>query len=81
MISFRYHIVSLVAVFLALAARHRRRHHRPQRAGHPDLRNQVERPQERPHASWPTQVKTLQGEVDTAGQFATTFGASWSPAP
>ena len=34
MISFRYHLVSLVAVFLALAVGHRRRHHRAQRPDH-----------------------------------------------
>ena len=42
MISFRYHVVSIVAVFLALALGRRRRHDRAQRADHDDLRKQVD---------------------------------------
>ena len=74
MISFRYHIVSVVAIFLALAlgivvgttalsgpVTH-------------DLRSQVsDLKGDRSHLA--AQVNSLQGEVDTAGQFATTFGA------
>jgi hypothetical protein len=73
-ISFRYHIVSVVAIFLALAlgivvgttALNGPVTH--------DLRNQVNSlKDDRSHLS--AQIQTLQGQVDTAGQFATTFGA------
>lgn len=74
MISFRYHIVSLVAVFLALAvgivvgttALNGPVTH--------DLRQQVNGLKD-DRGKLADQVKTLQGRVDTAGQFATTFGA------
>jgi hypothetical protein len=73
-ISFRYHIVSVVAIFLALAlgivvgttALNGPVTH--------DLRNQVNSlKDDRSHLS--AQITALQGQVDTAGQFATTFGA------
>lgn len=74
MISFRYHIVSIVAVFLALAlgivigttalngpiTKH--------------LRNQVDNLKSQ-QTSLATQGKALQGQVDDAGKFATTYGA------
>jgi hypothetical protein len=73
-ISFRYHIVSLVAVFLALAvgivigttALNGPVTH--------DLRRQVAGLQS-DRTKLANQVRTLRGQVDTAGQFATTFGA------
>lgn len=74
MISFRYHIVSIVAVFLALAlgivvgttALNGPVTH--------DLRNQVN-DLKNDRSELANQVKSLQGQVDTAAQFATTFGA------
>ena len=73
MISFRYHIVSLVAVFLALAvgivvgttALNGPVTH--------DLRQQVNSLKD-DRGRLADQVKTLQDQVDTAGQFASTFG-------
>ncbi len=74
MISFRYHIVSLVGVFLALAvgivvgttALNGPVTH--------DLRLQVnDLKTDRAHLA--DQVKSLQGQVDTAGQFASSFGS------
>ena len=73
-ISFRYHIVSLVAIFLALAvgivvgttALNGPVTH--------DLRNQVNDLQSQ-RSQLANRVKVLQGQVDNAGQFATTFGS------
>jgi hypothetical protein len=73
-ITFRYHIVSLVAVFLALAvgivvgttALNGPVTH--------DLRSQVNTLKS-DRSQLANQVKMLQGQIDTAGQFATTFGA------
>ncbi len=74
MISFRYHIVSLVGVFLALAvgivvgttALNGPVTH--------DLRNQVN-DLKSDRSRLADQVNNLQGQVDTADQFASTFGS------
>lgn len=74
MISFRYHIVSLIAVFLALAvgivvgttALNGPVTH--------DLRNQVNDLKNH-RAQLVGKVRNLRGQVDTAGQFASTFGS------
>ena len=80
MISFRYHLVSLVAVILALAIGIVVGTTALNGPITSDLRHQVD---ELDDTSWlisqsrtdlADQVKTLQGQVDTAGQFATTFG-------
>ena len=72
-ISFRYHIVSLVAVFLALALGIVIGTTALNGPITSDLRHQVnDLKAERSQLAG--QVKSLQGQVDTAGQFATTFG-------
>ncbi len=74
MITFRYHIVSLVAVFLALALGIVVGTTALQGPVTSDLRHQVnDLKTERGELA--EQVKTLQGQVDTAGQFANTFGS------
>ena len=75
MISFRYHIVSIVAVFLALALGHRRRHHRPERPDHHGPAPPGRRRSRSERDTLAEQVKTLQGQVDDAGQFASTYGS------
>lgn len=74
MISFRYHIVSLVAVFLALALGIVVGTTALNGPVTSDLRHQVNDLKDQ-RAALAGQVKSLQGEVDTAGQFATTFGS------
>jgi hypothetical protein len=72
-ISFRYHVVSLVAVILALAVGIVVGTTALNGPITSDLRHQVDS-LKKDRADLATQVKTLQGDVDTAGQFATTFG-------
>jgi hypothetical protein len=74
-ISFRYHIVSLVAVILALAVGIVVGTTALNGPITNDLRHQVDG-LKKDRADLATQVKDLQGEVDTAGQFATTFGTA-----
>ena len=74
MISFRYHVVSLVAVFLALALGIVVGTTALNGPVTTDLRHQVDDLKKRPH-QLADQVKALQAQVDDAGQFATTFGA------
>jgi hypothetical protein len=73
-ISFRYHIVSLVAVFLALALGIVVGTTALNGPVTSDLRHQVN-DLKKDRSELADQVKSLQGQVDTAGQFATTFGA------
>jgi hypothetical protein len=73
-ISFRYHIVSLVAVFLALALGIVVGTTALNGPVTSDLRHQVN-DLKTDRTELALQVKDLQGQVDTAGQFATTFGA------
>jgi hypothetical protein len=73
-ISFRYHIVSLVAVFLALALGIVVGTTALNGPVTSDLRHQVN-DLKGDRSELADQVKALQGQVDTAGQFATTFGA------
>jgi hypothetical protein len=73
-ISFRYHIVSLVAAFLALALGIVVGTTALNGPVTSDLRHQVN-DLKRDRSELAAQVKELQGQVDTAGQFATTFGA------
>jgi copper transport outer membrane protein MctB len=73
-ISFRYHIVSLVAVFLALALGIVVGTTALNGPVTSDLRHQVN-DLKKDRSELADQVKALQGQVDTAGQFATTFGA------
>lgn len=74
MISFRYHLVSLVAVILALAIGIVVGTTALNGPITSDLRHQVDG-LKKDRADLAGQVKTLQGQVDTAGQFATTFGS------
>lgn len=73
MISFRYHVVSLVAVILALAVGIVVGTTALNGPITSDLRHQVDG-LKKDRADLAGQVKLLQGQVDTAGQFATTFG-------
>jgi hypothetical protein len=72
-ISFRYHLVSLVAVILALAIGIVVGTTALNGPITSDLRHQVDG-LKKDRTDLADQVKTLQGQVDTAGQFATTFG-------
>ena len=74
MISFRYHLVSIVAVFLALALGIVVGTTALNGPITKDLRNQLH-DAEHQRDALNTQVKALQGQVDDAGQFATTYGA------
>lgn len=74
MISFRYHVVSLVGVFLALALGIVIGTTALNGPVTSDLRHQVD-DLKKQRSSLATQNKDLQGQVDTAGQFATTFGS------
>lgn len=74
MISFRYHIVSIVAVFLALALGIVVGTTALNGPITKDLRNQVNDVKKQ-RDSLAVQVKTLQGQVDDAGQFASTYGS------
>lgn len=74
MISFRYHIVSIVAVFLALALGIVVGTTALNGPITKDLRNQVNDAKKQ-RDDLAAQVKVLQGEVDDAGQFASTYGA------
>ena len=74
MISFRYHIVSIVAVFLALALGIVVGTTALNGPVTSDLRHQVDG-LKTDRSELADQVKALQGQVDTAGQFATTFGS------
>jgi hypothetical protein len=73
-ISFRYHIVSLVAVFLALALGIVVGTTALNGPVTSDLRHQVN-DLKRDRSQLADQVKSLQGQVDTAGEFAVTFGS------
>jgi hypothetical protein len=73
-ISFRYHIVSLVAVFLALALGIVVGTTALNGPVTSDLRHQVN-DLKADRSELADKAKSLQGQVDTAGQFATTFGA------
>jgi Copper transport outer membrane protein, MctB len=73
-ISFRYHIVSLVAVFLALALGIVVGTTALNGPITKDLRNQVN-DLKKQRDGLAAQAKTLQGQVDDAGQFASTYGA------
>jgi hypothetical protein len=72
-ITFRYHIVSLVAVFLALAIGIVVGTTALNGPVTSDLRSQVN-DLKKDRSQLAAQNKTLQGQVDQAGQFATTFG-------
>ena len=74
MISFRYHLVSIVAVFLALALGIVVGTTALNGPITKDLRNQVNDAKKQRDAL-AGQVKLLQGQVDDAGQFASTYGA------
>lgn len=74
MISFRYHLVSLVAVFLALALGIVVGTTALNGPITKDLRNQVNDLKGQ-RDSLTAQVKQLQGQVDDAGQFASTYGS------
>lgn len=74
MITFRYHIVSLVAVFLALALGIVVGTTALNGPVTSDLRHQVD-DLKKDRSQLADQVKSLQGQVDQAGQFATTFGS------
>ena len=74
MISFRYHVVSLVAVFLALALGIVVGTTALNGPITKDLRNQV-RDASKQRDALAAQVKTLQGQIDDAGQFASTYGS------
>jgi hypothetical protein len=73
-ISFRYHLVSLVAVILALAIGIVVGTTALNGPITSDLRHQVDS-LKKDRTDLAAQVKALQGQVDTAGQFATTFGS------
>ena len=75
MISFRYHVVSLVAVILALAVGIVVGTTALNGPITNDLRHQVDG-LKKDRSDLAAQVKSLQGQVDTAGQFATTFGTA-----
>jgi hypothetical protein len=73
-ISFRYHLVSIIAVFLALAVGIVVGTTALNGPVTTDLRHQVNSlKNDRTHLN--DQVKTLQAQVDSAGQFASTFGS------
>jgi hypothetical protein len=72
-ISFRYHLVSIVAVFLALALGIVVGTTALNGPITKDLRRQVNDAKKQ-RDTLATQVKTLQGQVDDAGQFAATYG-------
>jgi hypothetical protein len=72
-ISFRYHLVSIVAVFLALALGIVVGTTALNGPITKDLRRQVNDAKKQ-HDALATQVKSLQGQVDDAGQFAATYG-------
>lgn len=74
MISFRYHLVSLVAVFLALALGIVVGTTALNGPITKDLRNQVNDAKNQRDAL-AAQVKQLQAQVDDAGQFAATYGS------
>ena len=74
MISFRYHLVSLVAVFLALALGIVVGTTALNGPITKDLRRQLNDAKGQRDAL-AAQVKTLQGQVDDAGQFASTYGS------
>lgn len=74
MISFRYHIVSIVAVFLALALGIVVGTTALNGPITKDLRNQVNDVKKQ-RDTLAAQVKLLSGQVDDAGQFAATYGA------
>ncbi|HKC30080.1 MAG TPA: copper transporter [Jatrophihabitans sp.] len=73
MISFRYHLVSIVAVFLALALGIVVGTTALNGPITKDLRNQVNDAKKQ-RDNLAEQVKLLQGQVDDAGQFASTYG-------
>jgi hypothetical protein len=73
-ISFRYHLVSLVAVFLALALGIVVGTTALNGPITKDLRNQVNDLKDQ-RDGLTAQVKQLQGQVDDAGQFASTYGS------
>ncbi|MDQ2797593.1 MAG: copper transporter, partial [Actinomycetota bacterium] len=73
MISFRYHIVSIVAVFLALALGIVVGTTALNGPITKDLRHQVNDAKKQ-RDNLASQVKALQGQVDDAGQFASTYG-------
>jgi len=73
-ISFRYHLVSIVAVFLALALGIVVGTTALNGPITKDLRNQVNDAKKQRDAL-ADQVKALQGQVDDAGQFASTYGS------
>jgi Copper transport outer membrane protein, MctB len=73
-ISFRYHLVSLVAVFLALALGIVVGTTALNGPITKDLRRQLNDAKDQRDAL-ATQVKALQGQVDDAGQFASTYGS------
>jgi hypothetical protein len=73
-ITFRYHIVSLVAVFLALALGIVVGTTALNGPVTSDLRRQVNDLKTQ-RTNLAARNKTLQGQVDSAGQFATTFGS------
>jgi hypothetical protein len=72
-ISFRYHLVSIVAVFLALALGIVVGTTALNGPITKDLRRQVNDAKKQ-RDTLAAQVKTLQGQVDDAGQFAATYG-------
>ncbi|MGI8679291.1 MAG: copper transporter [Jatrophihabitans sp.] len=74
MISFRYHIVSVVAVFLALGLGIAVGATALNGPITKDLRHQVNDAKKQ-RDNLATQVKSLQGQVDDAGRFASTYGA------
>lgn len=74
MISFRYHLVSIIAVFLALALGIVVGTTALNGPITKDLRRQVNDAKKQ-RDDLATQVKMLQGQVDDAGQFAQTFGS------
>lgn len=74
MISFRYHIVSIVAVILALAVGIVVGTTALNGAVTSDLRRQVN-DLKSDRSNLAEQVKSLQSQVDTAGQFAVNFGS------
>ena len=74
MISFRYHLVSVVAVFLALALGIVVGTTALNGPITKDLRNQVNDTKDQ-RDKLATQVKSLQGQVSDAGQFASTYGS------
>ncbi|WP_375476147.1 copper transporter [uncultured Jatrophihabitans sp.] len=74
MISFRYHLVSIVAIFLALALGIVVGTTALSGPITKDLRNQLDDAKNQRDAL-AGQVKTLQGQLDDAGEFASTYGS------